>query len=73
MVQVLLTDELRSSVGLFHHVVVKMGDLNLVHPALNLSILDAFIFLIIDNGSKSKFDDAQCGRWEGGIIFVVFR
>ena len=35
--------------GLFHHVVVYMGDLHLVHPALNLSILDA--------GTTSKIDD----------------
>ena len=26
-----------SSVGLFHHFLVYMGDLHLVHPALNLS------------------------------------
>ena len=37
--------------GQFHHVLVYMGDLHLVHPALNLSILDAF-----DNGPISKFD-----------------
>ena len=35
--------------GLFHHVLVYMGYLHLVHPALNLSILDA--------GTTSKFDD----------------
>ena len=32
------------SVGLFHHVLVYMGDLQLVHPALNLSALDAGIY-----------------------------
>ena len=31
--------------GLFHHVLVYMGDLHLVHPALNLSILDAGILV----------------------------
>ena len=38
---VLLTDSQRSSVGLFDHVLVYMGDLHLVHHALNLSILEA--------------------------------
>ena len=33
MVQVLLTDWLRSSVGLFQHVLVYMGGLHLVHPS----------------------------------------
>ena len=32
--------------GLFHHVLVYMGDLNLVHSALNLSILDAGILIM---------------------------
>ena len=32
------------SVGLFHHVLVYMGYLQLVHPALNLSTLDAGIY-----------------------------
>ena len=39
-------DRLRISAGLFLHVLVYMGekvDLHLVHPALNLSILDAGI------------------------------
>ena len=39
-----ITDRLRSSVGLFHHVLVYMGDLQLAHPALNLSTLDAGIY-----------------------------
>ena len=43
-------DRLRISVGLFHHVLVymgEMGDLHLVHPALNLSILDAGILIMV--------------------------
>ena len=43
MVSVLLTDRLRISVGLFHSVLVYMGDLQLVHPAPNFSTLDAGI------------------------------
>ena len=38
--------------GLFHHALVFMGDLQLVHPALNLSTLDAGILIMV-----SKFDD----------------
>ena len=47
MVKVLLTDRLRISVGLFHHALVYMGDLQLVHPALNLSTLDAGILIMV--------------------------
>ena len=32
---------------LFHQVLVYMGDLQLVHPALNLSTLDAGILIIV--------------------------
>ena len=32
---------------MFHHVLVYMGDLHLVLPALNLSILDAGILLMV--------------------------
>ena len=42
-------DRLRISAGLFLHVLVYMGekvDLHLVHPALNLSILDAGILIM---------------------------
>ena len=35
------------SVGLFHHVLVYMEDLQFIHPALNLSSLDAGILLIV--------------------------
>ena len=37
----------RSSVGLFHYVLVYMGDLHLVLPALNLSILVAGILIMV--------------------------
>ena len=43
-------DRLRISAGLFLHVLVYMGekvDLHLVHPALNLSILDAGILIMV--------------------------
>ena len=33
--------------GLFHYVLVNMGDLNWVHPAMNLSILDAGILIMV--------------------------
>ena len=33
--------------GPFHHVHVYMGDLHLVHPALNLSVLDAGILIMV--------------------------
>ena len=32
---------------LFHHVLVYMGDLHLVHPALKLSTLDAGILIMM--------------------------
>ena len=38
---------LRINVGLFHHALVYMGDLQLVHPALNLSTLDAGILIMV--------------------------
>ena len=47
MVLVLLTDRLRISVGLFQHVLVYMGDLLLVDPALNWSTLDAGILIMV--------------------------
>ena len=41
--------------GLFHHVLVLMGDLHLVHPALNLSILDAGILIMVQQVSLMMF------------------
>ena len=38
--------------GQFHHDLVHMRDLPLVHPVLHLSILDAGILIMV-----SKFDD----------------
>ena len=40
---------------MFHHVLVYMGELQLVHPELNLSTLDAGILIM--NSAISKFDD----------------
>ena len=48
---------------MFHHVLVYMGDLQLIHPALNLSTLDA------DNGAKSLFDDVLLEL--GGLPHVL--
>ena len=48
----LLVDSLRYSVGLLHNVLIYMGELHLVLPAMILSTLDAF-----DNGATSKIDD----------------
>ena len=45
-----------------------MGDLHLVLPSLNLSILDAGI-LIFDNGATSKFDDVLLEH--GGLPHVL--
>ena len=36
---------------LFHYVLVYMGDLHLVHPALNLSTLDAGILIMMQQVS----------------------
>ena len=36
-----------NSAGLFHHILIYMGDLHLVLPALNLSILDAGILIMV--------------------------
>ena len=47
MVKVLFTDRLRIGVGLFHNVLVYMGDLQFVHPGLNLSTLDAGILIMV--------------------------
>ena len=41
--------------GLFHHVPVYMGDLHLVHPALNLSILNAGILIMVQQVSLIMF------------------
>ena len=46
--------------GLFHHILVYTGDLHLVHPAINLSILDAGILIMVQH----KFDNVlleHCG------------
>ena len=52
---------------MFHHVLVYMGDLQLVHTALNLSTLDAFWHF--DNGAISKFDDVLLEH--GGLPHVL--
>ena len=41
--------------GLFHHALVYMGDLQLVHPALNLSTLDAGILIMVQYVSLMMF------------------
>ena len=41
--------------GLFHHVLVYMGDLQLVYPALNLSTLDAGILIMVQCVSLMMF------------------
>ena len=53
--------------GLFHHVLVYMGDLQLVHPELNLSTLDAGILIM--NSAISKFDDVLLEH--GGLPHVL--
>ena len=51
----LMTDRLRISVGLFHHVLVYMGDLHLVLPLLNLCIMDAGILIMVQQVSLMMF------------------
>ena len=41
--------------GLFHHVLVYMGDLHLVLPSLNLSILDAGNLIMLQQVSLMMF------------------
>ena len=41
--------------GLFHHVLVYMGDLHLVHPALNWSILNVGISIMVQQVSLMMF------------------
>ena len=53
--------------GLFHQVLVYVGDLHLVHPALNLSTLDAGILIM--NSAISKFDDVLLEH--GGLPHVL--
>ena len=50
--------------GLFHPSLVYMGDLHSVHPALNLSILEAGILIMV-----SKFDDVLLEH--GGLSYVL--
>ena len=45
----------RSSVGLFHHVLVYMGNLHLVIHALNLSILDAGTLIVMRHEKLMMF------------------
>ena len=53
--------------GLFHHALVYMGDLKLVHPALNLSTLPGCWHF--DNSAISKFDDVLLEH--GGLPHVL--
>ena len=41
--------------GLFHNVLVYIEDLRLVHPPLNLSILDAGILIMVQQASLMMF------------------
>ena len=41
--------------GLLHHALVFMGDLQLVDPALNLSTLDAGILIMVQKVSLTMF------------------
>ena len=40
---------------MFHNILVYMGDLRLVHPALNFSILDAGILIMVQKVSLMMF------------------
>ena len=51
--------------GLFHHILVYMGNLQLVHPAMNFSTLDAGILIM----AISKFDDVLLEH--GGLPHIL--
>ena len=53
---------------LFHHVLFYMGDLHLVHPALNLGTLDAGILIMMQQLTV-KFDDVLLEH--GGLPHVL--
>ena len=52
--------------GLFHHVLVYMGDLQLVYPVLNLSTLDAGILIMVQCVSLMMFSFEH-----GGLTHVL--
>ena len=45
--------------GLFHNVLVYTEDLRLVHPALNLSILDVGILIMVQQVNLMMFSFAM--------------
>ena len=54
---------IRNSARLVHHVLLNLGDLNLVLPVLNLSTLN------FDNDATSKIDDVFTKKW--GLLNVL--
>ena len=52
---------------LFHHVLIYMGDLHLVLPALNLSTLNAGILIMVQQ--VDKIDDVLTEH--GGLLHVL--
>ena len=52
--------------GLFHHVLVYMGDLQLVYPVLHLSTLDAGILIMVQCVSLMMFSFEH-----GGLTHVL--
>ena len=65
-------DRLRISAGLFLHVLVYMGekvDLHLVHPALNLSILDAGILIMVQ---QIRLMMVSLNRVDHSKMFLLF-
>ena len=48
-------DKVKPQAGLFHHILNYMVDLHLVHPALNLSTLDAGILILMQQVSLMMF------------------
>ena len=51
---------------MFHHAIVYMGDLHLVHPALNLSILD-----FLDAGILIMMQQVSLMIEHGGLLHVL--
>lgn len=58
----LFIDWLRNSAGLFHHVLIYMGDLHLVLPALNLSTLEAGILIMVQQQEEAGEGEKGAGK-----------
>ena len=53
---------------MFHHVLIYMGDLHLVLPALNLSTLDAGILIMVQHVRLKMF---SLNMWDYSMSFLL--